>query len=136
MYVACVLSATVSVPELPETRDQVTGRFELNATIPPFCALVDDAFIVNPPLVITFWPVPDREMICGDPGAESTIEMAAVSDPTIEGVNETQIVQASPDDSTLPQFCEKLKSAAFFPVRTISEIDRNFVPLFINESGS
>lgn len=54
MYVACVLSMIVSVPELPATNDHVTGRFVLKETVPAFCDCVAEGLTVNPPLVMRF----------------------------------------------------------------------------------
>lgn len=125
---ACVLSAMVSVPALPATRDHVTGRFELNVTVPPFCDLVADGLMVNPPLVIRFWPVPDSEMICGEPAAESTIETAATSGPTTEGVNEIEIVHVAPDATVAGQVFDAAKSAAFVPVTLMLVTVKNEVP--------
>lgn len=51
---ACVLSVTESVPELPATSDHVTGRFVLKETVPAFCDRVAEGLTVNPPLVMRF----------------------------------------------------------------------------------
>jgi hypothetical protein len=123
-----MLSATFNVPKLPETSDHVTGRFELKVVVAPICERVADGLIVSPPLVIRFWPVPAREIVCGEPAAESTIETAAVSGPTIDGVNEIVILQLAPDGTVAGQVLDTAKSPAFAPVTPMLVIVKNEVP--------
>lgn len=72
--------------------------------------------------------MPDSEMVWGEPAAESTIETAAVSGPTIDGVNETEIVQLPPDGTVAGQVFETPKSDEFGPVAPMLVIVRNEVP--------
>lgn len=72
--------------------------------------------------------MPDSEIVCGEPAAESTIETAAVSGPTIDGVNETEIVQLPPDATVPGQVFDTAKSDEFGPVALILVIVRNEVP--------
>lgn len=70
-------------------------------------------------------------MRCGEPAAESTIEIAAVSEPMIDGVNETEIEQLAPDGTVAGQVFETAKSEAFGPVAEILEMVRNEVPVSV-----
>ena len=70
-------------------------------------------------------------MRCGEPAAESTIEIAAVSDPMIDGVNETEIEQLAPDGSVAGQVFDRAKSEALGPVAEILEMVRNDVPVSV-----
>jgi hypothetical protein len=128
VYVACMSSLTFNVPELPETRDHVTGRLELKVVVAPICECVADGLTVRPPLVIRFCPVPVREIVCGEPAAESTMESVAASTPTMDGVNETLIVQLAPDGTVAGQEFDVAKSAAFAPARPMLVTVKNEVP--------
>src|SRR6185437_13818643 len=100
----------------PAAREKYTGRLVLNVTTPLSWETIAEAFTVRPPLVMRFWPVPVSEIVWGEPPEESTIEMAALSFPTMEGVNETVSVQAAPDGTIVPHVLDKPKSVAFAPV--------------------
>ena len=66
--------------------------------------------------------------MCGEPAAESTMERAAVSGPTLDGVNETEIVQLPPEATVAGHVFETAKAAAFGPVATMLVTVRNEVP--------
>lgn len=56
------------------------------------------------------------------------MEMAAVSGPTIDGVNDTEIVQLAPEAKVAGQVLDTAKSVAFGPVAPMLVIVMNEVP--------
>jgi len=127
-----MLSLTLNVPALPETKVHVTGRLELKVVVAAISEWVADGLMVSPPLVTRFCPVPVREMVCGEPAAESTMERVAVSAPTMEGVNETLIVQFAPDGTVAGQVFDVVKSAALVPAMPMLVTVKNEVPASVS----
>lgn len=58
----------VRVPELPVTKDQLTGRLAFSVTVPLTPAYAADGVTTNPPLVTAAVPVPARFKTVGEPG--------------------------------------------------------------------
>ena len=82
------------------------------------------------PAATGFWPLPARAIVCGDPAAESTTASEADSVPTMEGANDTEMVQLMPGTSDPPQLLVWIKSAAFGPVTEMLPIESGTPPGF------
>lgn len=122
----------ISVPALPLTSAQFTGRFEVNVMLCPAVPTVADGVITRPPLFSGAAPVPVSAMVCGELSWLSFRSSVAVSVPVVDGVNVIVMLQLAPEATIEPHVLAALKSAAFVPAVCIDEIVNSAGPRLVS----
>jgi len=77
-------------------------------------------------------PVPDSEMLCGEPLALSVMVMAAVSAPVVAGVKWPWMAQFAPAATLVPQLFENTNEEASVPVTAMLVMTRGPVPVLVS----